>query len=91
MLGWIRSTRIGGDDWRAPEVPLGEAMEGYRVRLYVDDSVIWEGETGTASLEIGGADILALFGSWPDAVALGVAQLSEAVGAGREARRVIAL
>lgn len=91
MLGWIRSTRIGGDDWRAPEVPLGEAMEGYRVRLYVDESVVWEGETGAPSLEIGEADILALFGSWPDAVALGVAQLSEAVGAGREARRVIAL
>lgn len=91
MLGWIRSTRIGGDDWRAPEVPLGEAVEGYRVRLYVDESVVWEGETGAAQMEIGEAEILALFGGWPDAVELGVAQLSAAVGAGREARRVIAL
>ena len=30
---WIRRTRIGGDDWSAEDVPLGESAERYRVEL----------------------------------------------------------
>lgn len=32
-LGWIRRTRIGGDRWDTPEVPLGEESEAYVVRV----------------------------------------------------------
>lgn len=32
-LGWIRRTRSGGDGWDAPEVPLGEEIEAYLLRL----------------------------------------------------------
>jgi hypothetical protein len=29
---WIRRTRIGGDRWDTPEVPLGEERESYLLR-----------------------------------------------------------
>ena len=32
-LSWVRRTRIGGDDWEALDVPLGEVSERYRVRV----------------------------------------------------------
>lgn len=32
-LSWVRRTRIDGDDWTAPDVPLGEAYEAYLVRV----------------------------------------------------------
>jgi hypothetical protein len=35
MLSWIRRTRLGGDRWEG-EVPLGEAYERYRVRVFAD-------------------------------------------------------
>ncbi len=33
---WVRCSRIGGDDWVVPNIPLGEANEAYRV-------VVWQG------------------------------------------------
>ena len=33
-LSWKRRTRIGGDDWEQPEVPLGEAEEAYDIEIY---------------------------------------------------------
>lgn len=32
-LSWIRRTRVDGDNWDAPEVPLGEESESYVVRI----------------------------------------------------------
>ncbi|MDF1726375.1 MAG: phage tail protein, partial [Sulfitobacter sp.] len=33
-FSWIRRTRIEGDSWEVPEVPLGEESETYLVRVY---------------------------------------------------------
>ena len=33
-FSWIRRTRIGGDDWIAPEVPLGEDHEKYLLSFF---------------------------------------------------------
>ena len=33
VISWIRQTRIDGDIWDVPEVPLGESGELYRVRV----------------------------------------------------------
>lgn len=33
-LTWIRRTRIDGDDWDTPEVPLGEEQELYLIRVW---------------------------------------------------------
>lgn len=32
-VSWIRRTRVGGDGWEAPEVPLGEESERYEVDI----------------------------------------------------------
>ncbi|MCU9838104.1 glycoside hydrolase/phage tail family protein [Ruegeria sp. WL0004] len=37
---WIRRTRIDGDDWTMPEVPLGEESESYLVRVSKDGTVL---------------------------------------------------
>jgi hypothetical protein len=33
-LAWIRRTRIDGDNWDSPEVPLGEESERYLLRVF---------------------------------------------------------
>jgi hypothetical protein len=42
VIKWIRRTRIDGDDWDIPEVPLGEETEGYLVRVLKNGSVLRE-------------------------------------------------
>ncbi len=39
MLRWVRRTRIDGDNWALPDVPLGEAYEAYRVQVIQGGSV----------------------------------------------------
>jgi GTA TIM-barrel-like domain/Putative phage tail protein len=45
-VSWIRRTRIDGDNWQSPEVPLGENTEGYAIRV-VQSNVILREETST--------------------------------------------
>ncbi|HUF56388.1 MAG TPA: glycoside hydrolase TIM-barrel-like domain-containing protein [Thermohalobaculum sp.] len=39
-IGWVRTTRIGGDSWEAQEVPLGEDSERYRLRILAGGSEV---------------------------------------------------
>ncbi|MEM6934410.1 MAG: glycoside hydrolase/phage tail family protein, partial [Pseudomonadota bacterium] len=41
---WLRRTRIDGDIWDVPDVPLGEAFEAYRVRVVQGTTVVREAE-----------------------------------------------
>jgi len=41
-LSWVRRTRIGGDRWDIPDVPLGEETERYLVRVAQGDTVLRE-------------------------------------------------
>jgi hypothetical protein len=41
-ITWIRRTRIDGDDWDIPEVPLGEETESYLVRVVKNGFVLRE-------------------------------------------------
>jgi hypothetical protein len=41
-VSWIRRTRIDGDNWQSPEVPLGENAESYVVRVLQADVVLRE-------------------------------------------------
>jgi hypothetical protein len=86
-VSWIRRTRIEGDRWDLPDVPLGEASEIYRVRVLSSGQVAREetvtspGWTYDAAKRAG------------DGVALPftveVAQVSDLYGAGTNARIVI--
>ena len=39
---WVRRTRIDGDSWDAPEVPLGEEVEQYQLRVIKDGAILRE-------------------------------------------------
>ena len=39
---WVRRTRIDGDSWQSPEVPLGESVESYIVRVVQADIILRE-------------------------------------------------
>ena len=41
-ITWIRRTRIGGDDWDGYDVPLGEEVERYLVRVLSGETVVRE-------------------------------------------------
>ncbi|WP_298911960.1 glycoside hydrolase TIM-barrel-like domain-containing protein [uncultured Roseobacter sp.] len=45
LVDWIRRTRVDGDSWDIPEVPLGEEKEAYLVRVIKNDLVVREETT----------------------------------------------
>ena len=36
QIGWTRRTRLDGDDFDVPDIPLGEAREAYALALLLD-------------------------------------------------------
>jgi len=48
-LTWIRRTRIDGDSWELPDVPLGEEREAYLVRVFLGDTSLRSVEVTTPS------------------------------------------
>jgi hypothetical protein len=79
---WIRTTRIGGGDFAAVEVPLGEEREAYRVAIRQGATVLRSAEVTAPAFDYTAAMLAA------DGVAGGVtievAQLSTAYGYGPE-------
>ncbi|MEP3345260.1 MAG: glycoside hydrolase/phage tail family protein [Litoreibacter sp.] len=53
---WVRRTRIDGDSWVSVEVPLGEDVEQYVVRVIQNGSVIREAQVNDASWTYTAAD-----------------------------------
>ncbi|MFI0477368.1 baseplate multidomain protein megatron [Paracoccus jiaweipingae] len=87
QVSWVRRSRIGGDGWDGPDVPLGEGREAYVVRLMRGGAVLHEASTAQPRW-------LVPQPVWDNAVAggdfdLAVAQLSETYGPGLFARRTI--
>jgi GTA TIM-barrel-like domain/Putative phage tail protein len=41
-LSWVRRTRIDGDSWQSPEVPLGEDREAYQIRVVQGSTILAE-------------------------------------------------
>ncbi len=84
VLGWIRRTRIGGDRWDTPDVPLGEEAERYLVRVVQGETTLRE---ETASVPEWTYTAAAQAGDGPGgAVEFQVAQISAHYGPGRFAR-----
>ncbi|MGJ8628335.1 MAG: baseplate multidomain protein megatron [Sulfitobacter sp.] len=88
VFSWIRRTRVDGDAWDAPEVPLGEESESYLVRVLQGETVLREVVVGSASWTYTNAAQTA------DGAAAGytisVAQISATYGAGLAKRLDIA-
>lgn len=82
-LSWTRRTRAGGDSWEG-DVPLSEASERYRLRIFDGANELRSVEMTTPDYLYAAADILADFGApGPGAaITFSVAQISDAVGEG---------
>ena len=46
VISWIRRTRIDGDLWDLPDVPLGEAVEAYAVRVWAGNLLVRQDVVG---------------------------------------------
>ncbi len=87
-VSWVRTTRIGGSDFAAVEVPLGEAREAYRVTIRQGATVLRRAEVAVPAFDYTGEmqaeDGVA--GAAQGALTIGVAQLSMSYGYGPERR-----
>jgi hypothetical protein len=84
-VAWIRRTRLGGDRWDTPEVPLGEETESYVLRVRRGAQVLREVVVGAPEWRYTAA---ARAEDGPDTgKRIEVAQLSASFGAGRFAGR----
>ncbi|MDY8109138.1 glycoside hydrolase TIM-barrel-like domain-containing protein [Fulvimarina sp. 2208YS6-2-32] len=91
-FSWVRRTRIGGDNWQAEEVPLGEDREIYRVRVRAAASsgVRPAGSiAGTVPADVASPEFalgrmrqIEAFGTLPAALTIDVAQVSPVWGSG---------
>ena len=81
---WVRRTRIGGDNWRSQEVPLGEDMESYFVRVIRSGIVVRE-DTALSRVWTYGSAARAADGV-TGAYRVEVAQVSESFGPGPYAK-----
>ena len=87
LLSWVRRTRIEGDSWDLPEVPLGEETESYRVRILHGVTVLREIYASSPSWTYSVADQLADGVIADDQVE--VAQISARYGAGLDGRMML--
>jgi NlpC/P60 family putative phage cell wall peptidase len=81
-ISWVRRTRIGGDNWDAAEVPLGEESERYEVDILDGATVKRTLAATTPSLTYTAAQQTADFGAPQSAIAVRVSQLSAVHGRG---------
>ena len=87
IFSWMRRTRVNGDSWELPDVPLGEAYEAYRVQV-VKDGALRREETVTVpawtydASAIGADGVVAPF-------TVEIAQISDLFGPGSQARITI--
>ncbi len=88
-IRWIRRSRIGGDSWDGTEIPLGEESERYEIDVLDGDTPLRTLTTVSPTLLYSTADLLADFGTTPDALTVRICQLSERFGRGAPATAVL--
>ncbi|GMG81241.1 glycoside hydrolase TIM-barrel-like domain-containing protein [Paralimibaculum aggregatum] len=81
-ISWTRRSRLGGDVWEAPEIPLGEAAEGYRLRILMGGAELRAIDTAAPSATYTAAQQAA--DGAAGSIELRVAQLSATYGHGLE-------
>lgn len=79
-VSWIRCSRIDGDIWADGDIPLGEDLEAYRVRILKAGIVKREEIVTAPSWTYTGADLYADIGA--GFYTIEIAQISERFGAG---------
>ncbi len=83
-IAWTRRTRIGGDQWEASDVPLGEAFERYALDILDGATVKRTLTVSSPAATYAAADQTADFGGpAPSPLSVRVAQVSEIFGPGQ--------
>ncbi|MGE5510142.1 MAG: baseplate multidomain protein megatron [Bacteroidota bacterium] len=89
VISWIRRTRVGGDNWAADEVPLGEESERYEVDI-LDGSTVKRTLTATsASVTYTAAQQTDDFGTPQPSYTLRVYQIAAGYGRGGPRQAVV--
>lgn len=86
---WIRRTRSGGDNWELPQVPLGEALEGYEVDILDGDMVKRTIATSEPRALYTAAEQASDWGEPQPAYTVSIHQMSAAIGRGHPKRVTI--
>ncbi|BCP52836.1 hypothetical protein K32_14530 [Kaistia sp. 32K] len=81
-LAWIRQTRVDGDGWEQPEVPLGEAVEAYRVEIREGATLRGSFDTTVPQLSLSAATLAGLLSAPGADFTARVHQLSATAGPG---------
>ncbi len=81
-LSWIRRTRLGGDGWAQPDVPLAEAQEFYTLDFVVGENIILSRTSEQARYEISRAVLEAAAGGIISELVVTIRQVSQHYGPG---------
>lgn len=81
-ITWVRRTRMGGDSWDAPDVPLGEDEERYQIDILDGTTVVRTLSATSPSATYSAADQNTDFGAPQSSIALRISQLSATRGPG---------
>lgn len=90
-LSWIRRTRIGGDDFDAREVRLGEETESYEIEILNGAEIVRTISASATSATYPASAQTADFGALPESLDVAVRQLSAVVGPGLPGRATLSL
>jgi hypothetical protein len=82
VLSWIRRTRIGGDSWEQPDVPLGEDSEAYEIDIFDGASVVRTLQAATPQATYTLTQQTADFGGQQWSLTVAVYQMSTVFGRG---------
>lgn len=90
-IGWVRRTRLGGDDFEARDVRLGEEVEAYEVEILIGGEAVRTIETAEPTVSYAAADQVADFGALPAELQIVIRQISSIAGSGVPARMTFAV
>jgi hypothetical protein len=82
VFNWIRRTRIDGDGWELPDVPLGEESEAYELDVMNGAAVARTIAASAPTCRYTAAEQVADFGAAQTSFSVRVAQLGTAYGRG---------
>ncbi len=89
QLTCIRQSRVSGDSWELPEVPLGEDLESYKLDILSGAILKRTVTLNTPTYIYLDADMITDFGSVQSSLSFRIAQISAAFGAGTPLERTL--
>ncbi|MTD96259.1 hypothetical protein GIW81_18115 [Hyphomicrobium sp. xq] len=88
-LSWMRRTRVGGDSWETPEVPLGEDVESYEVDVLDGADVVRTLASSASAVVYTAVQQAEDFGGAQESYTVRVYQLSSSYGRGTPRAAVV--